>query len=401
MQGSRSPSVPFRDDPNTGSVLYHPQSVAERGLLSGGTAAASQDSPSNSGEAQWSNRQKRRRSEEFRVDISERSALPFDNSIQSLINEDPELIEISSIIQCKFPRQDPPNEILERGEKSTNASNTARDSHESAPKGLKVENPTPKGRCENDPADIRHMDAIRNESWSSNPKHPRNGESYFGFVDDEVDALILVESMLQRRINAFSGSAVDMARLQIRSGSVFVVPESSRYAKRWKFAGGLTLQQRQIENVKDSVVAKAEPGDAAPRIPGVDPAFSESVLKMGTQIVNDGLTKRSISVNGSDGLRHRVISYYTVEDVLNMSEQLAVSRGISTECRFIRPSQDSALKSVAKEAYFISLLKAFKGTIANSRTTQQEHFANRFMGEDEILDSIIKRKAKKFLEPVS
>ncbi|KAJ3352753.1 hypothetical protein HDU83_007701 [Entophlyctis luteolus] len=218
-----------------------------------------------------------------------------------------------------------------------------------------------------------------------------------------------------------------------------------------KFAGGLTLQQRQIENVKDSVVAKAEPGDAAPRIPGVDPAFSESVLKMGTQIVNDGLTKRSISVNGSDGLRHRVISYYTVEDVLNMSEQLAVSRGISTECRFIRPSQDSALKSVAKEAYFISLLKAFKGTIANSSkkrsteirpippfpsttaiqssgrhnnlvpqdtsanliyegyeysgedfgTTQQEHFANRFMGEDEILDSIIKRKAKKFLEPVS
>ncbi|KAJ3384640.1 hypothetical protein HDU84_002816, partial [Entophlyctis sp. JEL0112] len=60
------------------------------------------------------------------------------------------------------------------------------------------------------------------------------GETYFGHVDDEADALTLIEAARKNLISAFSGTSVDMAQLKVRSGSVIVVPETCRFVKRWK-----------------------------------------------------------------------------------------------------------------------------------------------------------------------
>ncbi|KAJ3354740.1 hypothetical protein HDU83_004655 [Entophlyctis luteolus] len=60
------------------------------------------------------------------------------------------------------------------------------------------------------------------------------GESYFGFVEDETDALVLIQATIANIISSFSGSSVDMARLRVRSGSVYVLEETSRFVKRWK-----------------------------------------------------------------------------------------------------------------------------------------------------------------------
>ncbi|KAJ3200283.1 hypothetical protein HDU82_009032, partial [Entophlyctis luteolus] len=121
-----------------------------------------------------------------------------------------------------------------------------------------------------------------------------NGESYFGFVEDEADALVLIQATIANIISAFSGSSVDMARLQVRSGSVFVLEETSRFVKRWKDglqwspsrSYGPFLLYRQVTETGHSPVEQTS-NEAALRIPGVDPAFSESTLKSGTQILAD------------------------------------------------------------------------------------------------------------------
>ncbi|KAJ3379197.1 hypothetical protein HDU84_006966 [Entophlyctis sp. JEL0112] len=95
-----------------------------------------------------------------------------------------------------------------------------------------------------------------------------DGETYFGFIADEVDALILIEATITALLAPFPGTAVAMANLRVRSGSVFVMTE---------------------KNVTDSgMSADSASSEGTRSIAGVAPAYTKSSLKAGTQIMMEG-----------------------------------------------------------------------------------------------------------------
>ncbi|KAI9330618.1 Gti1/Pac2 family-domain-containing protein [Obelidium mucronatum] len=205
-----------------------------------------------------------------------------------------------------------------------------------------------------------------------NPLKPRPlFETYYGFVEDSMDALHVVEGVVRGYLHPFIGTAIDMSRVEPRSGTVIVVSESSSSIKRWRDnikwsssrAYGRFILYRQIEN------ADPKPKEANPtanpkvledivlrqsaRIPGLEPQFSKT-LRPGTQIVENGLTKRTISLVGSNGLKYRVVSYYCPEDVLNMTCRLSSNgedcpQPASNATPFQRASEDAALTALASD----------------------------------------------------
>ncbi|KAJ3379499.1 hypothetical protein HDU84_006618 [Entophlyctis sp. JEL0112] len=186
-----------------------------------------------------------------------------------------------------------------------------------------------------------------------------DGESYFGFIDDEVDALIVIEATIIALLKPFPGTAAALTNLRVRSGSVFVIPESSQFARRWvdglqwspSRAYGSFLLYRQIEKVnehKTGVESRSNEGGRA--ISGVAPTFSKKSLKAGTQIIMDvGLTIRA-----SDAQNYRVISYFSPSDIANDRKS---SHWVS-KCT-CRPSDDPLLGKIAQTDKFRQALGDF------------------------------------------
>ncbi|KAI9338234.1 Gti1/Pac2 family-domain-containing protein [Obelidium mucronatum] len=164
----------------------------------------------------------------------------------------------------------------------------------------------------------------------------RDEESFYGFIKDPTDALLVIEGCIHGTLRTFTGAANTL----IRSGSCFVFSDTSVQMKRWRDgerwspsrAHGSFLLYREVESTRHAVATSSnntEPqfqakdpsssfGAAANQnIPGLEPSFSEKTLKPNTRILPDGLTKRTISMFGSDGQKYRVISYYTRKDVVH------------------------------------------------------------------------------------
>ncbi|KAI8622693.1 hypothetical protein BC830DRAFT_272412 [Chytriomyces sp. MP71] len=68
---------------------------------------------------------------------------------------------------------------------------------------------------------------------------------------------------------------------------------------------------------------------------GIAPTFSSKTLKPGTRVVENGFTKRTITLTGSDGLRYRLISYAKADDIrkirLNATDRSEAYRTLSDE----------------------------------------------------------------------
>ncbi|KAJ3127377.1 hypothetical protein HK100_009790 [Physocladia obscura] len=129
------------------------------------------------------------------------------------------------------------------------------------------------------------------------------GETYFGYIEDQADALAVIEATIAKILVPFTGSSVDMSQFKVRSGSVAVIPESCRFVKRWRDGlkwspsrvYGPFLLYRQIEEVSE----KASPSEKWHRnsaIPGVQPLFTSKTLKAGTQIVDNGVTQQILPI---------------------------------------------------------------------------------------------------------
>ncbi|KAI8612665.1 hypothetical protein BC830DRAFT_541986 [Chytriomyces sp. MP71] len=87
---------------------------------------------------------------------------------------------------------------------------------------------------------------------------------------------------------------------------------------------GAFVLYRQIEVLKTGAEPKPTFKFASKRvqshIAALEPTFDRS-LKPNTQLVEGGLTKRTMSVVGADGRKYRLISYYNPEDVIAMFER--------------------------------------------------------------------------------
>ncbi|KAJ3280850.1 hypothetical protein HDU79_011313, partial [Rhizoclosmatium sp. JEL0117] len=162
---------------------------------------------------------------------------------------------------------------------------------------------------------------------------------------------------------AFRGNSDDMASVKVRSGTVIVMPEKGLSVKRWRDgikwspsrAYGNFLLYRQIETKNTN--EPDDDDDTNPRpysapygsTTGLQPTFTSKTLKEGTRIAKNGLTKRTITVKGSDGEKHRVISYYNSRDVMAMMR--AAQRGEGGEslsAGLLRASEDENLRDAVK-----------------------------------------------------
>ncbi|KAJ3356615.1 hypothetical protein HDU83_000477 [Entophlyctis luteolus] len=170
-------------------------------------------------------------------------------------------------------------------------------------------------------------------------------ETFYGFIEDPLDALHVIEGCINGTLKPFDGGPMDMARTSIRSGTIIVVPDTNLKIRRWRDnikwsasrAYGSFLLYRQTEHATTSPDSpEAECGLPAlenrMQIGGLVPAFSSKTLKPNTRLVKNGLTKRTITLKGSDGNKYRVVSYYTPSDVLEMGNKVyAANAGVSVD----------------------------------------------------------------------
>ncbi|TPX75387.1 hypothetical protein CcCBS67573_g03340 [Chytriomyces confervae] len=134
--------------------------------------------------------------------------------------------------------------------------------------------------------------------------------------------------------------SVSGSSLRIRSGSVVVLQESAcpgvtgsasmrmrwRDGRQWsssKLCGSFLLYREVAKS--DNFVEQAKEDTTL---------FSGLSLRQGTHIVPNGLAKRTISVDGSDNNRYRVISYFFPADV-----QDHYKKGKRSRCILPTPSQ--------------------------------------------------------------
>ncbi|KAI8845114.1 Gti1/Pac2 family-domain-containing protein [Chytriomyces cf. hyalinus JEL632] len=213
-------------------------------------------------------------------------------------------------------------------------------------------------------------DAIDSIQTPKKPRHLRKQldqknqiafmHSFFGFIENPMDALLVIEGCIRSNLRLFTGSAADMARIPIQSGTVIVISENSAFVKRWRDgihwspsrAFGPFLLYRQVEPIDTNESHPAGPKYAPKRVQSnvaaLEPTFSARTLKPNTRLVENGLTKRTITLKGSDGQKHRVVSYYCPDDVVEMSR---LEAELKTDASSSRPQQSGILNAPPDEMF--------------------------------------------------
>ncbi|KAI8829343.1 Gti1/Pac2 family-domain-containing protein [Chytriomyces cf. hyalinus JEL632] len=70
---------------------------------------------------------------------------------------------------------------------------------------------------------------------SSEPEEqPASQETFYGFIKDAIDALLVIEACLKGLLSPFKSGSDASGQLAIRSGTVIVFAESSTQMKRWR-----------------------------------------------------------------------------------------------------------------------------------------------------------------------
>ncbi|TPX59130.1 hypothetical protein CcCBS67573_g09107 [Chytriomyces confervae] len=155
-------------------------------------------------------------------------------------------------------------------------------------------------------------------------------------------------------------------------------------------AFGPFLLYRQVEltntNEPHPIGPKYAPKRVQSNVAALEPTFSARTLKPNTRLVENGLTKRTITLKGSDGQKHRVVSYYCPDDVVEMSRLEAESKAGGSSSRtqqsdafstgpdeiFQRPMGDSRLCAIAADKS-VNLTTLLALSVSNS-----------FNGDDDI-----------------
>ncbi|KAJ3084556.1 hypothetical protein HK100_009283, partial [Physocladia obscura] len=152
---------------------------------------------------------------------------------------------------------------------------------------------------------------VRNQS-----KPLKSFESWFGFVKEKSDAVLLVEAVIAGFVKPLK---IVPADAQLRSGSVIVFAESSMQTQitRWRDGEswsssriqGHFLLYREVESakLKTTIPFKKEKS-----------RFTTTTFRQNSRPVSDGFAKRTITLIGSDNNKYRVISYFFPHDVAHL-----------------------------------------------------------------------------------
>ncbi|KAJ3096748.1 hypothetical protein HK100_005500 [Physocladia obscura] len=121
-----------------------------------------------------------------------------------------------------------------------------------------------------------------------------NFETFFGFVKDKADAVIIVEACVSGMLPCIPPN---------KFGNLCFRSDGGNWTTS-KLNDGFLLY-RETESSIGPLLNPA----------GTCPLFTAGSLKTNTQLVPDGMAKRTISLAGSDGNRYRVISYFYPREI--------------------------------------------------------------------------------------
>ncbi|KAJ3247350.1 hypothetical protein HDU78_004602 [Chytriomyces hyalinus] len=190
-------------------------------------------------------------------------------------------------------------------------------------------------------------------SQPSTKKHRTSSATYFGRIEDTLDAGILIEACIKGILRPVGG-AMEVSSIEIRSGTVLVIHERDGNIQRWRdgyhwspsrISGGFLIY-RQVERKASVPTTETEETQTIPS------TSDGSKLMKGKSftVLPDGLTKKTIGMIGSDRQSYRVISYYETDDarvrtsLINIRE-LDTPR-ISAHKALPRPSKDETFSSL-------------------------------------------------------
>ncbi|KAJ3281774.1 hypothetical protein HDU79_010510 [Rhizoclosmatium sp. JEL0117] len=140
------------------------------------------------------------------------------------------------------------------------------------------------------------------------PQEAIQVESYFGFVKETVDAYFLVEACVAGVLPCIKDVRILESPLRMRSGSVVVIADNELQQK-WKDAKNWSIPKKDGSFMLSREIQS--PGCTTPITHRErSKLFTTNALKPGTKLLPNGLAKRTVSMNGSDGKRYRVISYF-------------------------------------------------------------------------------------------
>ncbi|ORY53888.1 hypothetical protein BCR33DRAFT_711226 [Rhizoclosmatium globosum] len=146
------------------------------------------------------------------------------------------------------------------------------------------------------------------EYEATEPQEAIQVESYFGFVKETVDAYFLVEACVAGVLSCIKDVRMLESPLRIRSGSVLVIADNELQQK-WKDAKNWSIPKKDGSFMLSREIQS--PGCTTPITHRErSKLFTTNALKPGTKLLPNGLAKRTVSMNGSDGKRYRVISYF-------------------------------------------------------------------------------------------
>ncbi|KAJ3226654.1 hypothetical protein HDU81_007156 [Chytriomyces hyalinus] len=175
--------------------------------------------------------------------------------------------------------------------------------------------------------------------------------TYYGRIEDTLDAGIIVEACIKGILMEVSG-VMEASSIGIRAGTVLAIHERYGNIQRWRdgyqwspsrISGGFLIY-RQVER-KDGT-----PASEGAETPKNNPDGAKLVKGKSFTVLPAGLTKKTISMIGSDSQSYRVISYYETEDAKARSSlinQPALSGPRITAYKALpRPSKDETFSSL-------------------------------------------------------
>ncbi|KAI8615142.1 Gti1/Pac2 family-domain-containing protein [Chytriomyces sp. MP71] len=153
---------------------------------------------------------------------------------------------------------------------------------------------------------------------------PSFTETFQGFVQDELDCSLLVEACVAGKLRAVTSTALSMAGLVIQSGTVIVFTGNTNgNIVRWRDGRSWSPSKN-----RGPFLYYTE----------VDPPRTPAEAESG--IPPRPLSKYTLSLTGSNGLKYRVIAYWLQEDMDNLQSMKRDSEF------FRRPSEMPMFKTV-------------------------------------------------------
>ncbi|KAI9330867.1 Gti1/Pac2 family-domain-containing protein [Obelidium mucronatum] len=153
---------------------------------------------------------------------------------------------------------------------------------------------------------------------------PSETETFYGFIKDVSDASLLIEACIAGHYKIMQDLPYGVTTLPIRSGSCIVFAESSAKSLRVRWRDGSLwscsricgpfLLYREVVCTKDGETRGIQEKERKN-------TFTVTSARPNSKIVPNGLAKRTISMNGSDGNKYRVISYFYPKDVASYYER--------------------------------------------------------------------------------